>query len=327
MLSAKRSARWAALVSLSLVMSSPALTAYAGDPSPTSDEADRLKADADSAMDHNEFQKAFDLYERSYALKRNPAILYNEGRALQGLNRMPEALAKLKAFKSEAPVELLSKIPKLDELVASVEGKVCRLALKVEPAGASVRLGDRVLGKAPLGELEVNAGDSELEVSLDGYVTDTRVIPLPGKGRTELTITLTAKDTTGTLQVRSEVDGTTVAIDGKVVGQAPSETKLKAGEHHVVVSAGGHDDHDVKVVLKSGEVKKLDLSPIRIPLVQKPWFWLTIGTGVLATGATAGIIYALTTEGPAEEGTIPPYKVPIDARGISVHVPVVYFQF
>ncbi|MFO0616127.1 MAG: PEGA domain-containing protein [Polyangiaceae bacterium] len=330
------SGRWPVLAGLlllvGLTLSRGVAWATPGDPAPSvPEDADKLKADADAAMDHNEFQRALDLYEKSYALKKNPAVLYNEGRALQGLNRMPEALAKLRAFKSEASVELLGKIPKLDELVESVQSRVSTLALTVEPVGATVRLGDRVLGKAPLGELEVNAGDTPLEVSADGYVTDTRVVPLPGKGRTDLTITLRAKDMTGTLQVKSEVDGTHVEVDGKLVGQAPSETKLKAGEHRVVVGASGFEDHEVKVVVKAGEVKRLELSPIAIPLSQRPWFWITLTTGVLATGAGIGIVYALTTEGDPEFGTIPPKQVPVDGPafrgGFAVRVPLVHVSF
>lgn len=320
----------------SAIVAPVATRAAPGDPAPAPapDEADTLKAQADSAMDHNEFQKALDLYEKSYALKKNPAVLYNQGRALQGLDRMPEALAKLKAFKSEASVDLLSKIPKLDELVASVENRVSRLALTVEPRGATIRLGDRVLGRAPLEELDVNAGDATLEVSADGYVTDSRVIQLPGKGRTALTVQLPLKDTTGTLQVKSTVNGTHVEVDGKLIGQAPSESKLKAGEHRVVVGADGFEDRAVKVVIKAGEVKKVELSPIPIPLSQRPWFWITLTTGVLAAGAGAGLIYAAVTEGPPDSGSIPPGNVPVDAlgrsrprSGISIRVPIVHVQF
>lgn len=336
-----RSSRWSTVLGLVLlsfgVVAAPVVSrGLPGDPAPTPapDEADKLKAQADSAMDHNEFQKALDLYDQSYALKKNPAVLYNQGRALQGLDRMPEALAKLKAFKSEASVELLSKIPKLDDLVTSVENRVARLALTVEPKGATIRLGDRVLGRAPLEELDVNAGEATLEVSADGYVSDSRVIPLAGKQRTELTIKLPLKDTTGTLLVKSTVDGTHVEVDGKIVGQAPSESRLKAGEHKVVVGADGFEDHEVKVVVKAGEVKKLELSPIPIPLSQRPWFWITLTTGVLATGATVGLVYALTTEGPPDKGSIPPGNVSVEEQrtiappiGISIRVPIVHFAF
>src|SRR5882762_5860364 len=74
-------------------------------------DAKALKAEGDAAMDRLDFQQALDKYNQAYDKSHDPAILYNRARALQSLNRMPEALDELERFEREAPPDLKTKVP------------------------------------------------------------------------------------------------------------------------------------------------------------------------------------------------------------------------
>jgi hypothetical protein len=276
------------------------------------DEADRppgdpamvLKAKGDADMDRTEYQDALDAYVKAYALWKNPALLYNQGRALQALHRMPEALDKLMQFRKLASPALRAKVPKLDELIDEVSDRVSTLVLTVDQPGATVKLGNVVIGLTPLEETEVNAGKTMLEVSEEGFATVTREVTLPGRGRLELSIELVPKDRTGTLVVHSPVAGATVAVDGNVVGQVPSEIKVPAGPHTVKLTAPSHDAQSVNVIVVAGQSKTIDVALAGVPVAKQAWFWLTLVGSAAAVGGIAGGVYAGVTEGPPDRGTI-----------------------
>ncbi len=262
-------------------------------------------------MDKNEYQDALEAYSKAYELWKTPALLYNEGRALQALHRMPEALDKLRAFKAQASPELRAKVPKLDELVTEVAGHVSTLSVTVDQPGASVKLDEHVLGTSPLTPTAVNAGTGKLEVSLDGYTTEARNVVLPGNGRLEISIKLMRKDMSATLVVKSPVAGAIVTVDGQSIGQVPSEVTVAPGSHKVHLSAPGRDDQDVTALVKPGETKTVEVALPSRAVTKQAWFWATIVGSTLATaGAAAGIYAGVTEKGP-KPGTISPFIVTI----------------
>src|SRR5262249_9809052 len=98
-----RSGEFRFLLGVLLVLTIPSM-AFAQD-------AKTLKADGDQAIDRLDFQQALDKYNQAYDKSHDPAILYNRARALQSLNRMPEALDELERFDREAPGDLKTKVP------------------------------------------------------------------------------------------------------------------------------------------------------------------------------------------------------------------------
>ncbi len=212
-----------ALVFVLTVLSSVAPAHYALAQQPTANDAAQLKAKADEAMLNLQYQEAFDLYEKAYAISKDPALHYNRGRALAALSRFPEALAMFEAFERDAPPALKAKVPDLADFVNQIRQKVATIWVQVTPAGATVRLGDVVLGQAPLESRQVNAGKTKLVITADGYAPLEQDVDLPGGKETRLDLALTPKDRRGTLVVRS-VTGALVAVDGKSAGQVPTES-------------------------------------------------------------------------------------------------------
>src|SRR5262249_30656935 len=97
-----------------------------------------LKKSGDRAMDALRYADAYAAYSDVYALTLDPALLYNMGRALQALNRYPEALDRLEAFQVVAPPDLKARVPRLAELIAELRGRVTTLKVTSSVEGARV---------------------------------------------------------------------------------------------------------------------------------------------------------------------------------------------
>ncbi len=161
---------------------------------PPEDHAAKEEGDALFVAKH--FVEALARYDEAYAKTRNPALLYNRGRAFEALGRYPEALASIEQFATDAPAALRAKVPKLAELTAELRRHTTRLTVTCNVRGARVVVGERAIGTTPLpSPVVVGAGTATLDVRADGYRPDTRDIELPAGGLASLEVTLEATPT------------------------------------------------------------------------------------------------------------------------------------
>jgi hypothetical protein len=311
----------------------PASTSSSAASGSSTERAAALKAEGDRLMANFEYADALARFDEALALGGSPALLYNSGRALEMLGRYPEALDRLRSFQTRAPADLLAKVPNLAALLADVERHTCLLTVDVNRPGATVRLDDRVIGTSPLRDARVNAAKAgRLTVTLDGHDADTRLVELPQAGRVRLAVELHPKDRSALLRVESPVKGATVSIDGVARGQAPTELRLLAGPHTVVVGAPDHDEVTSAVSLTAGQSRTLALEPPESRVYKRWWFWTLIGAGV-AGGAAFGTYYALTTEGAPDVGSIAPGQSKVFGRSttnggvVIAPVPIVDVRF
>jgi hypothetical protein len=304
----------AALLSSAIVAAAlPSSPAWADGPAPSSTPTAASPADgAELRRKGNEAMAAFkpgealDDYKQAYELSHDPALLYNMARALEALEEFPEALTHYQDFVRLAPPELRARVPKLDELMASVRTHVARLSVTCNVPGARVLIREKTVGQTlasgqPL-ELPLSSGKAVIEVDADGYVPFQRMIDLPGGGTVGVDIELVPRAVAGVLSVGSEPGGGLVFVDGRELGTAPVETKVGAGNHTVAVRLQGYSDVSTSVVVSVGERRVVMLRLGQgSPITSKWWFWTGIGVavagGVLAT-------YAGLTERSPDKGTI-----------------------
>lgn len=272
-------------------------------------DAAKLKQQGDEAMAVLKFAEALRCYDEAYALEPTPALLYNRGRALQLLDRLPEALDAFEAFRREAPQALRARVAKLDEVLAELRGKIAELTITTVPEAVDVQVSGRSVGVTPLAQaLRVNGGKGILiELRKEGYHTVERRLDLAGGKPRTLEVTLQPRDTTALLIVRSPVAGARVAVDGKAVSDVPAETYLAPGAHRVVVERAGYEPAEVSVVLEAGQRKAIDVGlSTTVPLYQRWWLWTAVGAAV-AGGVVLTV--ALTQEAAPGTGDIPPGQV------------------
>jgi hypothetical protein len=111
------------------------------------------------------------------------------------------------------------------------------------------------------------------------------------------------------------VTGAAVALDGKPIGNVPTETPVDPGQHRIALRRDGYDPVETSIVVRAGENKDVSVPmSVHETITGKWWFWTGIGV-VLAAGGVA-LAVALTTEKDADAGTIPPGTVKAEAWGI-----------
>ena len=277
---------------------------------------DEDKRHGDEAMVALLYQEALAYYQRAYDATKSPALLYNMGRAYEGLAEFPKALDALEEFTEKAPPELKARVPKLDELVADVRKRVATMIITAPVAGAEIRLGNKILGSTRPGQaiFRVNAGPQTLIVSHREYFPFERALVL-GAGRVEtVDVVLASRLVEGLLHVTSPVSGAAVAVDGKAMGNVPADVPVKPGQHKVALSRDGYDTAETNVVLAAGEKRDLDV-PLAVhdSITKKWWFWTGIGVVLIAGGIAT--YAALTTEKDPSAGTIAPGTVKAESWG------------
>ncbi len=296
----------------------PAPPAPPAAPEPGTSRVTDLKKSGDRAMDALRYLDAYNAYSDVYAITLDPALLYNMGRALQALNRYPEALDRVEAFQAVAPPELKARVPHLTELIADLRARVTTLKVTCSVPGARVLVRSTVMSKLPLATpLRLSAGKAEIEVEADGYFTFHKAVDLPGGSEMTVDAKLFSKSNTGLLVVNASALGSTVFVDELKAGIAPVELNVTGGAHRIRVNNLDFREYETITVVPAGTRKDLDVKLQPPLIVSRWWFW----TGIALAGVTAGVIgYAATTERSPSRGDIAPGQVraPSAFKGIKI---------
>lgn len=154
--------------------------------------AAELKAQADALFDAGRFAEAYEGYGRAYGERADPTLLYNQARALEAMGEYPEALEKLEAFAREAPPDVRSKVPALEQLEAELRARITTVRVRTNASGARlfVRGKDEGVIEGAAREVRLRGGSAAVRVTADGYEPFSREILLPPGGSTEIDATL-----------------------------------------------------------------------------------------------------------------------------------------
>jgi hypothetical protein len=289
----------------------PAAAAPPADAAPVDEATAKLralKASADRSMDGLRFADAYAGYSDIYAVTHDASLLYNMGRALQALNRFPEALTRLETFQAVASPELKKRVPRLDELVIEVRKRVATLTVKSDVPGARVLVRSTVMSRLPLGEpLRLSSGKAEIDVEAEGYFPYHTVVELPGGGELTVQARLFSRATTGLLAVNASANGSEVFVDGKSVGTAPVELNVPSGNHPILVKNPDFRDYRTTAAVPAGSRKEVVARLLPPSVVTRWWFW---GSVALALATAGAITAAALIERPADRGDIAPGQLP-----------------
>lgn len=320
--------RWRGLVLATLLLttsiprSALAQTAPAPAPAPAGPSAgpsaspEEAKRNGDEAMIALRYQEALEHYRQAYEATKNPALLYNMGRAYEGLGEFPKALDALEEFVDKAPPEMKARVPKLEALVTDVRNRVATMIVSSPVGGAEIRLGNKVVGTTRPGQtvLRVTSGQQALTVSHKDYFPFERDVGLAAGKIETVDVVLASRTAEALLRVTSPVSGAAVTIDGKPVGNVPAESPLKPGQHRIALSRDGYDPAETSVVVIAGEKKDVSIPmAVRETITGKWWFWTGVGVVLVAGGALAYV--AATTERDPSAGTIAPGTVKAESWG------------
>ncbi|MBX3224237.1 MAG: PEGA domain-containing protein [Labilithrix sp.] len=264
-------------------------------------EAARLKKEADNLMDQDRHVDALALYARAYELTADPALLYNQGRALESMGDYADALDKLERFDREASPALRAKVPGLHDLLVDLRGRIATLVVTTNAPGARLFVRDKAVGTLQKEtRIRTRAGSATIEVVAEGYVTLKKEILLAGGSTFKLDAELSPKKSDPLIIVRSR-PSSDISVDGKAIGRAPLELRLPVGEHTLVAAAPGRETERIRMTLALGDRREIDIELREPPSVLSRW-WFWTGVGVVVAGGAAAA-YALTQERSPDRGT------------------------
>lgn len=249
-------------------------------------QAAKLKDDADKLMSELRYADAYAIYAQAYELNADPAILYNQGRALQAMGDYPESLDRLERFRKYAPADVRAKVPDLDGLIAEIKKSVGTLVLRCNVPRAAVLLRAKALLNGCDGHpVGVRSGLAILDVLADGYEPFKSSVEVPAGKTVTLDVNLVEKARVAMVAVRVSPEGALVLADGKPLGPAPVEAKLAPGPHTLVVQQEGHEDETVPITLDHNEKRTIDLRIKETPVTARWWFWAGLGVALVGGGA------------------------------------------
>ncbi len=274
-------------------------------------EGGRLKAAGDVLMDQDRYADALALYEKAYEKEHDPALLYNQGRALEALGDYPAALDKLEAFEQQASPTLKARATGLHDLITSIRARIATVIVRTNAPGARVLVREKAVGVVNGGEMRVRirAGSASIEVTADEHEPFRREVDLSAGAELVVDARLVRKKRDALVVVRTSPAAADVLFDGKPIGRAPLELRTGAGEHELVATASGYYEERVAMTLALGDKRDVDVEMRKTPgITSKWWFWTAIG--VVVAGGVATTI-ALTTEKSPRSGTFDPGKVAV----------------
>lgn len=255
------------------------------------DAADK-KAQGDAAFDRKRFAEALEHYQLALAKGGDARLHYNIAQVLSSLGRFPEALVSYQKFLANAPPGILDEERQklLFKLIDEVKGRVARIELRCDVEGARVLVRGTEAGTIPLREaLSVNAGRAKVEIIAEGYRPFEATVDLPGGGATTVEAKLERVDFSGTLVVRTNVDGATILVDGESRGASPVTLRLPQGPHTIVARAPDYLDQSGSATLEPGQKQEVSLSLRRAPSHTLAYLGLGVAAAGIGIGTATGI--------------------------------------
>lgn len=267
--------------------------------------ARQFKETGDEAMRSLRYEDALDAYEHATQIEQHPSLLFNRARALQALQRYPEALDHFEAFRAQAPSELLQKAGKLDELILRLRMQITTLHVRCNVRGATLLMRGHSLGVTPFEHpIRVNAGTATVLVQAEGYLPHVSSVELKGGEEDTLELRLIPRAHNARVRIRTAVPGAMIYVDGERLGTAPAESTLREGRHTLRVQHADYQTAETTIELRRGESRVVDVPLERRPGVLKKW-WFWAGSGVLVA-AGIGLTVAALTERQGQRGDIAP---------------------
>ncbi len=240
-------------------------------------------------------------FERSYALRPVPVVLYDLALAYRGMGRYRAAIDAFTRYLAAPGDVTPERRGAIADEVRDLEARLVRVELSVTPPEAAVSVDGRAVAPSER-SLALDPGSHVFDCALAGWRPAHReVAGAPGERATVRCALEMLRD--ARLVVEPSVQSASVWIDGRPAGTGRVERVLDPGEHRVDVRAPGHVALTRTARLGPTGVVRLSLTLERErgPLA----LGLAVTGGVVVAGAAAVAIYYAAR---------PASDAPVDAR-------------
>ncbi|WP_155798847.1 PEGA domain-containing protein, partial [Sorangium cellulosum] len=245
-------------------------------------------------------------FERAYELSRDHRLLWNVALCQKNLRRYAKMLATLRRMEIDAGAALSARDKQdIADLIQAAGAYVSHLEITASEPGATVFVDDEPVGTTPLAApVPVDIGERRIRVSKPGFVDFVRQEKVVGGGSIALVARLDRALHRGRLAIAAG-DDDLIALDGKVVGKGRWEGSVPSGTHALRVTAPGMTPHEVSILVRDEERRRIDVSLERAPERggASRWLWIGGGAAIFAGALVAGaLLFEPGT--PAEQGSL-----------------------
>ncbi|MGC4094230.1 MAG: PEGA domain-containing protein [Polyangiaceae bacterium] len=256
-------------------------------------------------------------FHHAYALSGDARLLWNEAAAEKNQRHYARVEALIREYMQKGGATTEAERSDAQGLLDTVRAFIADLTLNVNEAGAQIFVDNAEVGVSPLSKpLRVDMGPRRLRVSKPGFKEFSQNVEIVGGGQAAVDVKLSVEKHEGTLRVVGGV-GTTIRVDGKMVGMDQWQGALPSGLHTIEVTADKKQPYRTDSLVQDGELSTVQVSlqnePSSVPAASggssgaATWLWVA-GGAVLAAGVGLGTYFALkpTDQGPPKPivGTI-----------------------
>jgi hypothetical protein len=136
------------------------------------------------------FEEALRAFQEAYRIAPHPSVRVNMANCYERLERPIEALGHFERFLVEAENASPEQQREVRTAIRRLRARVGEVFVRVEPEGATVRIGALTRTAPVLEAIELARGTHRVEASLVGYQSSTQEIQVRGGDRVQVTITL-----------------------------------------------------------------------------------------------------------------------------------------
>lgn len=204
-------------------------------------------ARAEAAEQRGAYREAIADYQRAYAAKPHPAVLFNIGNCYEQIGELSAAAAYLQRYVDDSP-NATDRQQVLDR-IAGLKNRPSVLTVDGKPAGARVYIDGQWRGKVPFA-VTLGAGTHRVHIADGGRTSPVREVIIAYG--VPITVSFDLVAARGHLTVGADIAGAQVLLDGDLVGYTPFAGEVSAGKHIVVVTHAGIEPFTKTVSIPAG---------------------------------------------------------------------------
>jgi hypothetical protein len=286
---------------------------FAGAPPLAESLSGQAKVDYDAArmlFDDGDFGGALVKFQRAFEQAGDVRLLWNMAVCEKSLRHYAAVQRLLERYRREGDARMTqAHRAEVSEVMTTIASLISKVRVSVNEADAELFVDDQPAGRTPLAEpLLVDLGKRRIRVSKPGFADQLVVQDFAGGSEVTLGITLQAQAQRSQLAVIAQA-GSTIRIDGEIVGQDSYDGTLPAGSHTLRVTAEGKLPHERQLTLRANESRVLHVALRDDEGGVPALVWIGAGVAV-ASGLAVGGYFLLREPEPAEAkpqvGTLSP---------------------
>lgn len=269
-----------------------------------------------------EWADALAAFERAARLRPHPVTTFNIAACERAMGRYARARHGFERALADNDAAGGGQLPEsvqaeIKGYVGEIAGILVRVRVTLVPADAriavdgrplAVNKGDAIAGLRDPGRgerapgksfvLVIDPGVHVLTLSRKGY--DDAVVRRTFRRSSTPALRLELDRLPATLRIQSNEKGAIASVDGRDVGPTPVDVLRPPGRHRIIVAKDGFDDFETRLSVRPGELASVraPLEPREPTVLERWWFWTTIG--VVVTG-TVVATYFLTRPEPERQ--------------------------